>query len=1136
MKKIIDGNYACSYVAYNFIEACGIYPITPSSPMSENIDVFSNVDKRLNYFKDRVKLYQMQSEAGAVALCHGLLQNGVFSSTFTASQGLLLMLPNMYKIAGEMLPFVINVASRSIATHALSIFGDHQDIYAARTTGFAIFLSSSVQQVMDLTSAVYLSTIDSNIPFINSFDGFRTSHEYQKVDLIDLNEINKYINKNKIEEFKQRALYKNNVTRGTHLNDDLYFQLSEAHNIYYNKLPEIVEKNLEIVNKITNNDYHIMDYYGSKNAKKVIVAMGSVCQTIREVCDNSEEEIGLVEIHLFRPFSIEYLNKILPSTVESIAVLDRTKDSGEVAPLYLDVLNALKNKNIKVLGGRYGLSSRDTNIYDIKAVYDFLDQEDTFDNFTIGIIDDLNNKSLKPVRFVKKFNNQEEILIYGYGSDGMVSASKNIISIIGEKTNNYVQGYFEYDSKKQGGLTKSHLRISNDLIKSSYYVNEPKIVVCTKTSYLEKYKMLDNIVENGIFILNTNLTDEELNNYFTDNDKKIIKDKNIKVYKVNASKIAIDNNINGKINNIMSTIIFKFIEQVNFDDIIMSLKEMIKTKFKNKDSNIIDSNLKGIDQALNLLVLVDTSKFTLNGFDLKNDLYSKLLSKRGYEISVKEVLHHVDGTFWGGMNRKETRPVADFLPVYTSSNCITCNKCSYVCPHGVIRPFLLTEEEKNNAPKYIQEKLINANIPGKNYYYIIGISYKNCTGCGACFNTCPGKMLKKALDMKSSKDALTEDFIKTNDYLFENIKDKEEVFNKYTVKGSQFISPAFAFSGACAGCGETPYLKLLTQLFKDELVIANATGCSSIYGGEAPATSYSIPWANSLFEDAAEFGLGLKLGETTKKEKIKEIISINLDKIKESEKEIYLEYLNNPTIDNSKKLLSIIDNTDIKELLEYKEDIMPKSVWIVGGDGWAYDIGFGGLDHVLATGSNVNILVLDTEVYSNTGGQTSKSTNIGSVNKFAITGCKQSKKNLAKYALTYENVYVAQVSLGANPNQVINAFKEAKEYNGPSIIIAYAPCIEHGLKNGMGTSEQETKEATLSGYFPIFRYNPIDKKFTLDSKSDFDKYEDFLMSETRYKVLEKTNPFEKDMLIEKNKEEAINRYEFYKNKMEKNNE
>ena len=432
--------------------------------------------------------------------------------------------------------------------------------------------------------------------------------------------------------------------------------------------------------------------------------------------------------------------------------------------------------------------------------------------------------------------------------------------------------------------------------------------------------------------------------------------------------------------------------------------------------------------------------------------------------------------------------------------------------------------------------MINANIPGKNYYYIIGISYKNCTGCGACFNTCPGKMLKKALDMKSSKDALTEDFIKTNDYLFENIKDKEEVFNKYTVKGSQFISPAFAFSGACAGCGETPYLKLLTQLFKDELVIANATGCSSIYGGEAPATSYSIPWANSLFEDAAEFGLGLKLGETNKKEKIKEIISINLDKIKESEKEIYLEYLKKPTIDNSKKLLSIIDNTDIKELLEYKEDIMPKSVWIVGGDGWAYDIGFGGLDHVLATGSNVNILVLDTEVYSNTGGQTSKSTNIGSVNKFAITGCKQSKKNLAKYALTYENVYVAQVSLGANPNQVINAFKEAKEYNGPSIIIAYAPCIEHGLKNGLGTSEQETKEATLSGYFPIFRYNPIDKKFTLDSKADFDKYEDFLMSEARYKVLEKTNPFEKDMLIEKNKEEAINRYEFYKNKMEKNNE
>ena len=1136
MKKIIDGNYACSYVAYNFIEACGIYPITPSSPMSENIDIFSNVDKRLNYFQDTVKLYEMQSEAGAIALCHGLLQNGTFSSTFTASQGLLLMLPNMYKIAGEMLPFVINVASRSIATHALSIFGDHQDIYAARTTGFAIFLSSSVQQVMDLTSAVYLSTIDSNIPFINAFDGFRTSHEYQKIDMIDLNEVNKHINQEKIQEFKKRALYKNNVTRGTHLNDDLYFQLSEAHNIYYNNLPNIVEKNLDIINEITKSNYHIMDYYGSKTAKKVIIAMGSVCQTIREVCDNLKEELGLIEVHLFRPFSIKYLNKILPSTVESIAVLDRTKDFGEVAPLYLDVLNALKNKDIKVLSGRYGLSSRDTNIYDIKAVYDFLDSKDSFDNFTIGIIDDLNNKSLKPVKFNSKDNNQEEILIYGYGSDGMVSASKNIISIVGETTDNYVQGYFEYDSKKQGGLTKSHLRISPNIIKSSYYVNEPKIVVCTKTKYLEKYKMLDNIKEKGICILNTFLTDEELNNYFTDNDKKIIKEKNIKIYKINASKIAIDNNINGKINNIISTVILKFIQQVNFDNVINSLKERIKNKFKNKDKNIIESNLEAIDETLESLKLVDTSNFTLTGFDLRNDLYSKLLSKRGYEVSVKEVLHHVDGTFWGGMNKKEKRPVADFLPVYSSANCITCNKCSYVCPHGVIRPFLLTEEEKNNAPKYIQDKLIKANIPGKDYYYIIGISYKDCTGCGACFNTCPGKMLKKALEMKSSKDALTEDFIKTNDYLFENIKDKENAFNKFTVKGSQFISPAFAFSGACAGCGETPYLKLLTQLFKDELVIANATGCSSIYGGEAPATAYSIPWANSLFEDAAEFGLGLKLGEINSKEKIKKLISNSLEKVNLEEKEIYEKYLENQNIENSKNLLAVIDNTNIKELLNYKEDIMPKSIWIVGGDGWAYDIGFGGLDHVLATGSNVNILVLDTEVYSNTGGQTSKSTNIGSVNKFAMTGCKQSKKNLAKYALTYENVYVAQVSLGANLNQVINAFKEAKEYDGPSIIIAYAPCIEHGLKNGMGTSEQESKEATLSGYFPIFRYNPTNKKFTLDSKADFDKYEEFLMNESRYKILEKTNPLEKDLLIAKNKEEAINRYEFYKNKMENNDE
>ncbi len=1133
--KIMDGNEACSYVSYYFSELAGIYPITPASPMAEYVDKWSSENKK-NFFGDGVKVVEMQSEAGAIGLVHGALLNGTLATTYTASQGLLLMIPNMYKIAGELLPCVINVAARSIATHALSIFGDHQDIYATRMTGFAILASSSVQQAHDLTAVSYLSTLKGSVPFVNFFDGFRTSHELQKIELLDMDKVKELIDNKKLQEFRNKAISNNIVTRGTNQNDDIYFQSVEARNKYYNALPDIVNNYMKKINKITGKDYKPFNYYGAKNATKIIVAMGSVCETIKETIDcllDKEEKVGLIEVHLYRPFSSEYLLKVLPKTVEKIAVLDRTKEMGANGPLYLDVAEVVKqhNSNIKIIGGRYGLASKNTTPYQIKAVYDFLDSNNCFNGFTIGINDDVTNLSLTDSKISIK-SHDYEMLLYGFGSDGMVSASKDIIKITGDNAKVFVQGYFEYDSKKSGGITKSHLRFDKNPIKSTYYVEHPNLVVCTKDIYLKKLKMLDNIAEDGIFLLNTDYDCDKIVDILSNHDKKILKERNIKFYIVNANKLAIDVGLSGKINTIIEAIIFKIARIIPYEFAVKKIKESLKVLFTNKGEEVIKKNNLAVDRATETLQLVNTSDLKIGHDKVKErDLFDILEAKEGYTLKVSDLLNHADGTFEGGKSKLEKRNISEMLPCYDKDKCIMCNMCSLVCPHAVIRPFLLNEEEVNNAPKSIKDDLLDSNIQD-DLKFTVGVSLPDCTGCGLCSKVCPGKKGDKAITMKVALELETKDNLEKNKYLFDEVKEKKPLAIN-TIKGSQFVKPKFEFHGACAGCGETPYLKLLSQLFGNELVIANATGCSSIYGGDIPGTPYSVPWANSLFEDNAEFGLGMATADRIRKEKIRDIIEKNVAIIPNSDKEIYASYYKRMDYASSCLLYEVVDNSKIPELIAMKEFIKPKSYWIIGGDGWAYDIGFGGLDHVLSTNENVNILVLDTEVYSNTGGQASKSTPKGSVCKFTQGGKNNAKKDLARIALSYPHVYVATISLGANMQQAISAFTEAKNYNGPSIIIAYAPCIAQGILMGMSSSIEEEKKATQVGYFPIFRYNPENNKFTLDSKADFESYLDFLNGENRYRTLQRTNPQEFDELLSKNMKEAKERYKYYEYLSEK---
>lgn len=1131
MKKImtVDGNEASSYYAYMFTEVAGIYPITPASPMAEHIDEWSSKGRK-NIFNDKAKVVEMQSEAGAAGMVHGSLQAGLLTTTFTASQGLLLMIPNMYKIAGEMLPGVIHVAARSLASHALSIFGDHQDIYATRMTGFCMLASSTVQDAANLSLVTHLSAIKASLPFLHFFDGFRTSHEINKIEVLEIDDIKDLIDYEAISKFRNRALNLNNkVTKGTAQNDDIYFQSLEVRNKFYDQVPDIVNDYMEKINQKLNTNYKPFMYYGDKKAKYMIVAMGSVCSTIKEVIDELNKQnmqVGLMEVHLYRPFSIKYLLDVLPDSIEKIAVLDRTKEPGSIGePLYLDIVNALKDKDIQIVGGRYGLASKNTTPAQIKAVYDMLSGK-VKNNFTIGINDDVTNLSLE-VDESFKITNHDEFLIFGYGSDGMVSASKSIIKLIGDNTDKYVQGYFQYDSKKSGGVTISHLRFSDNIIRSSYYVENPKLVVVTKDSYLLDFNPLSHILENGVFILNTIMTLEEVKNWLPNNIKKIIKDKNIKFYIINAYELARKIGLKNKISTIMESIIMKLSNIMDYNQAKIKMKEYVKEKFYKKGEDIVQANYDAIDNCSNYLkeVILDTDFIDDEKIEINKNVYEAMTKREGNSLPTSAFLNYPDGTFIGGTSALEKRGISLVVPNWINENCIECNQCSFVCPHSVIRPFLLNEEEYNNSPKFIKDRVIKAI--GTDYYYCIGISIKDCTGCGLCIKTCPGKNKEKALITKRLSEQIDNNEQEVFNYLVKNISYKP-AFKLETVKGSQFKMPQFEFCGACAGCGEPSYIKILTQLFGNNIIIANATGCSSIYGGSAPITPYKIPWANSLFEDNAEYGYGLLIANKTMRNRIKEIMENNLDNPNAS---LFKKWLDN--YDNYEVTKEVYENLDYntcpKALVSLKEYIIYRSIWTIGGDGWAYDIGFGGIDHVLATNDDVNILVLDTQIYSNTGGQSSKSSPKGSIASFTTSGKLQNKKDLARMALAYPHVYVAQISLGANMAQVLKAFKEAENYKGPSIVIAYAPCISHGIKGGMENSVEMQKMAVKCGYFLTFRYNPETEHLTLDSKDvDFDLYEEFLNMQTRYSALDKVNKENAKILLEENKMDAIKRFEFYK--------
>ena len=1095
--------------------------------MAEVTDKWASEGKK-NFFGLPVKVVEMESEAGAIGLVHGSVQSGCLTSTYTASQGLLLMIPNMYKIAGQLFPCVINVSARSLATHALSIFGDHQDIYAVRQTGFAILASSSVQECMDLTAVSYLSTIKGSVPFVNFNDGFRTSHELQKIDVLDMDKVYELIDQKALSDFRNRALNPiNPVTRGTSQNEDIYFQVTEARNEYYNKLPDIVSSYMDEINKITGQNYKPFNYYGSATATKVIVAMGSVCETIKETVDyltKKGHNVGLLEVHLYRPFSAKHFLRVLPKTVKKIAVLDRTKEAGASGePLYLDVLKTVKDVNdkIRVFGGRYGLSSKNTTPAMIKGVFDFLDVKECHTNFTVGIDDDVTNLSIKYDPKFKLPTTNTGFLIYGYGSDGMVSASKDLMKITGTYTNAYVQGYFKYDSKKSGGVTISNLRFGKNPIKSTYYVEKAKLIVCTKDSYLQKMHILDSIDNNGIFLLNTKKDKNQILKYLTNYDKNILKKRNVKFYIVDASLIAKENGIDGKISTIMETLIFKLGKIIDFDFALKQIKDNIALRFKNKGDDVVKRNILSVDSCVNKYEQVKIPDVTYVP-EMKGDLdtFEVIEQMEGNSLPVSKFLNSSDGSLKAGTSKREKRNISDTCPHYDPENCINCGLCSLVCPHAVVRPFLLDENEALDAPDTLASKLMDANIKDCNLKYTIGISYPDCTGCSLCSNICPGKKGKKALTMVD-KDQITRDEYVNSNYLFNEVTEKR-VMTTDTVKGSQFRTPKFEFSGACSGCGETPYLKLLTQLFGDNLVIANATGCSSIYGASNPSSPYSVPWANSLFEDNAEFGYGMRIADDALKNRIVTLINDNIDKVKKSD----------INIETADKLYNIVDNTKIDELKSLKSFIKPKSIWTVGGDGWAYDIGYNGIDHVLASHDNVNILVLDTEVYSNTGGQASKSTRKGAVAKFAASGKNVAKKDLAKIALTYPHVYVGTISLGFNPQQAIKVLKEAEAYNGPSIVIAYSPCIAQGILKGMNNSIEEEKMATKVGYFPLFHFNPETSKFSLDSKADFTNYIEFLSGENRYRSLKNVNNDYKK-LLEDNKKEAMERYDYYQSLVNK---
>ena len=1121
--KTMDANEAVSEVAYQFSEICGIYPITPASPMAEHVDEMSSKGQK-NYFGNQVEVVEMQSEAGAVGVVHGALQSGILSTTFTASQGLLLMIPTLYKMAGEMLPGVVHVAARSLATHALSIFGDHQDVYAARSTGVCMLASSSVQEAYYMAAVAHLSAINSSLPFIHFFDGFRTSHEIQKIQLMDMDKISKLIDKKCLQQFRNQGMNTDKPnTRGTAENDDIYFQHTEARNGYYVKAVENVTNIMEQVNQLVGSGIKPFNYYGSKKAESIIVAMGSVCETIREVVDYLNANggnYGMVEVHLYRPFSTKSLLEVIPKSVKKVAVLDRAKDvaaSGE--PLYLDVVSALHDRDLLVAGGRYGLSSKNTTPAQIKSVYDMLDSKKIRHNFTIGIEDDVTHLSLKVDNKFVLPTDRVEFLIYGYGSDGMVSTSKDLIKIIGENTKRYVQGYFQYDSKKSGGVTRSHIRIGDKEIHSPYYVDNPSLVVISKDSYIYQYDVLDNVQKEGTVLLNTKLSDTELQASLPNKVKYLLAKKNLKLYAIDAYQLVNELGLRNKISTCMEVCIFEIIGILNRKKVNAIMKETNTKRFQSKGKKVIEINNQVVDKALSHLRVVPVDKKWQNLVYFEKEQLSfneTIRDLKGDTLPVSAFLDKVSGIFPAGSTKSEKRNIAERIPKWIPENCIQCNQCSFVCPHAVIRPFLLDKEDN-------EVETVDSIFP-RGVKYAIGVSAQDCTGCGLGSNTCPGKVGHKAIEMVDydKECRIQEDF---NYMLSHHINGsyQPKIMN---VKNEGFIQPKFEFSGSCAGCGETTYLKNLTQVFHDNLFIANATGCSSIYGASAPSTPYSVAWANSLFEDNAEFGLGIYKGIELKREKIARYMKDNLNK----EKELFQKWLDNR--EDYEVCQYVFKNLDFgkhKELLELKDFITPKSMWIVGGDGFAYDIGYGGLDHVLSRDDNVNILVLDTEVYSNTGGQASKSSNKGAVVQFASSGKSNFKKDLARMAMCYPGCYVACCNVGYDKEQYLKVLREADAHQGPSLVIVYSPCIEHGIKAGMEHSLENSYLATKCGYFLTFRYHPEESKFYLDSKDvDFSLYDEFLSGENRYANLKTVNAKEATEILEDQKEWAMKRYEYYK--------
>jgi pyruvate-ferredoxin/flavodoxin oxidoreductase len=1160
--KTMDGNTAAAHISYAFTEVAAIFPITPSSTMAEYVDEWV-AQGRKNIFGQPVKVMEMQSEGGAAGAVHGSLQAGALTTTYTASQGLLLMIPNMYKIAGEMLPTVFHVSARALATSSLSIFGDHQDVMAARQTGFAMLAEGSVQEVMDLSPVAHLTSIKTRIPFMNFFDGFRTSHEIQKIEVLEYDELAKLVDYDALDAFRKRALNPNHpVTRGTAQNPDIYFQTRESVNRFYEDIPEVVESYMAEITKLTGREYHCFDYYGAPDADRVIVSMGSSTDVVEETIDYLKakgEKVGVVKVRLYRPFSIEKLMKVIPTTVKSIAVLDRTKEPGSIGePLYLDVQSAFYGKENApvIVGGRYGLGSKDPNPSQIAAVFENLSQEKPKNGFTIGIVDDVTNTSLEIVDDIDATpEGTKACKFWGLGSDGTVGANKSAIKIIGDQTDMYAQGYFSYDSKKSGGITVSHLRFGKRPIKSPYLIDKADFIACHNQAYVYKYDVLEGLKKNGKFLLNTIWTPEEVNKKLPASMKRFIAENNIEFYTLNAVKIAQEIGLGGRINMIMQAAFFKIANIIPVEDAVKYLKEAVVKSYGKKGQNVIDMNNAAIDKGVESIVKMEVGSDWANVQDevveenkakpaFITNIVEPINAQKGFGLPVSAFNGMEDGTFMAGTAAYEKRGIAVNVPEWDKEKCIQCNQCSYVCPHAAIRPFLSTEAEVQNAPTGFKTKPAKALKAEEPMFYTIGVTPLDCTGCGNCAQVCPAP--GKALIMKPQESQ--HDQIEAWDYAVEDLTPKKNPMNKNTVKGSQFEKPLLEFSGACAGCGETPYAKLVTQLFGDRMMIANATGCSSIWGGSVPATPYTVnsqgqgpAWANSLFEDNAEFGLGMFLGVQAIRERIASHVKTGLEvETSEDVKLVLQDWLDHigsgeGTRDRANNVVATLESVDAdyaREILKDKDFLVKRSQWIFGGDGWAYDIGYGGLDHVLASGEDVNVLVMDTEIYSNTGGQSSKSTPTAAIAKFAASGKKTKKKDLGMMAMTYGYVYVAQISMGADKNQALKAIAEAEAYNGPSLIIAYAPCISHGIKSGMANSQEEAKKAVESGYWGLYRYNPslqgTKNPFSLDSKEPKSSFRDFLMGEVRYASLAKAFPEEAEALFAKTEKDAMDRLAGYK--------